>query len=173
MPNSVLSLPRINDVPPLAKARDIRHLVQCGSCGGVGDDRRMLSGLDIFGTAGWHHGKCVELRLSEAELLALPAAATGRLRLNETGRDLMMKLLDRNSPHSDVVAMPKLTAKQQVLLDYLKAGWRLGCDQCLSNFKLQERPPFVHRRTIAGLKIKGVLVYEMRNARYVLTDQYN
>lgn len=102
MTSSVFSLPKINDVPPLPKAHDIRHLAQCESCGGVGDDRRMLSGIEVFGAAGWHHGKCVVLRLTEEELLALPAAATGRLRLNETGRELMMKLLDRSTPAAEL-----------------------------------------------------------------------
>lgn len=37
----------------------------------------------------------IVLRLTEEEWLALPPTATARLRLDETGPDLMRKLLDR------------------------------------------------------------------------------
>lgn len=90
----MLTLPKINDVL-LRKAHDVRHLEKCNSCGGMGDDRRMLPGMPVFRSDGWHHGRCVVLQLSEAEVLALPQPVYERLRLDETGPDLMLKLLRR------------------------------------------------------------------------------
>lgn len=61
----------------------------------------MLPGQPTFGANGWHHGRCVLLRLTEAEVLALPRVVVERLRIDETGSELMLKLLNQAEPETE------------------------------------------------------------------------
>jgi hypothetical protein len=70
------------------KAHDVRNLRPCAHCGGIGDKRDMLN-LD-----GWYHGICVVERFTHDEILALPGGERSKLRLCDTGPNLMRKLLD-------------------------------------------------------------------------------
>ncbi|AQH05694.1 hypothetical protein A9R05_42510 (plasmid) [Burkholderia sp. KK1] len=86
--------PRVDDAV-LAKAHDVRTLVRCASCGGVGNKPHMLSGLEAAsGLEGWHHGICVVRRLGAEGVVKLPAAEREKLRLGDTGVELMRTLLD-------------------------------------------------------------------------------
>ncbi len=95
---TTLRLSRIDEPPPVAKVTDVRQLAMrlgtCASCGGTGDKRRLLSLVSI-GIAGLHHGTCAVKVLTPEQILALPCQQTEKLRLNETGVELMKQLLDR------------------------------------------------------------------------------
>lgn len=76
------------------RSHDVRHLTVCRFCAGLGDDREMLEIAHDNGP-NLAHGRCVVERLSEAELMALPPPQLFRLRLSETGIELMKRLLDQ------------------------------------------------------------------------------
>lgn len=92
-------LPRIDEPPPVRKVADVRQLhkriATCASCGGHGDKRRMVAGLESFGLDGLHHSRCVIARLTPDQIVSLAPEQTAHFRLNETGMDLMRRLLDR------------------------------------------------------------------------------
>lgn len=94
-------LPRIDEPPPCAKVTDVRQLPKrlatCASCGGHGDKRRMIDGLEAFGLDGLHHGRCVVAQLTPEQVVSLSPEQTAHLRLNETGVDLMRRLLNRGT----------------------------------------------------------------------------
>jgi hypothetical protein len=93
-------LPRRNEVDlgrPL-RAHDIRKLRTCRACDGIGFAPHMLEG--VFGPSvrpekpELYHGACVVQLLSREQILALPAEERNKLRLSETGPDLMRALMD-------------------------------------------------------------------------------
>ncbi|WP_157643313.1 hypothetical protein [Burkholderia ubonensis] len=78
------------------KAHDVRKLRKCVVCGAIGYEPQMLT-LTLRGTMREHyHGTCVVRSMSHDEVLALPEAESAKLRLNETGPELMRKLMDRD-----------------------------------------------------------------------------
>ena len=86
-------LPRYDEAQ-LKTAHDVRRLRTCAGCGGIGHPEQMLSGLEAFGLAGFHHGRCVVQLLTQKQVLALPSDQRHKLRLNDTGVELLRKLLD-------------------------------------------------------------------------------
>lgn len=86
------------DVRTVLKVRSLRA---CGSCGGLGNEARMLMGLEFVGLeAGHHHGRCVVQRLSSDRVLAMPGTERAKITLGdvqvlgEAGIDLLRRLLD-------------------------------------------------------------------------------
>ena len=88
-----LTLPRYNEAQ-LKTAHDVRRLKTCSGCGGIGHTAQMLSCLEAFGLAGFHHGRCVVQLLTHEQVLALPSDQRDRLRPDDTGGELMRKLLE-------------------------------------------------------------------------------
>jgi len=86
-------LPVVHEVE-LRTAHDVRRLVRCGLCGGLGDRSAMLTNLGCVGLAGHLHGRCVVRHLTSEAVLHLPAGERSKLRLNDTGVELMRRLLD-------------------------------------------------------------------------------
>lgn len=87
------------------KAHDVRHLRLCTTCGSIGDRREMLELPEGLVSAkgepvksGLHHGLCVTQTLTHEAILALPPEQRSKLRLSETGWELMRKLLDACEP---------------------------------------------------------------------------
>lgn len=70
------------------KAHDVRHLVVCKACDGIGDGRKMLR-ID----GGLMHDHCVVKSMTEDQVLALPADERGKITLGAAGLDLMRKLM--------------------------------------------------------------------------------
>lgn len=80
----------IYDIGRKFTAHDIRKLRPCAMCNQIGYLPQMLT-LD-----GKHyHSACIAKSLSPDEILALPYDEMTKLRLNETGPELMGKMLDR------------------------------------------------------------------------------
>lgn len=77
----------------LNTSHDVRHLQVCTACGGLGDRRNMLAGLDAYDLTGINHGKCVVQYLPPTKLLSLPASELNKLSLDDTGVLLMKRLL--------------------------------------------------------------------------------
>lgn len=77
----------------LRTAHDIRALARCGLCNGWGLRHELLTNLEPAGLVGAFHGRCVVLHLPPDAVLGLPSAERAKLRLNDTGTDLMRRLL--------------------------------------------------------------------------------
>lgn len=87
----------IYDLGRPMKAHDVRRLRPCALCGGIGFLPQMLTlALDDAVDAPCH-GSCVVRTRSHEDILALPREQRSRLRLNETGPELMRKLLDHRA----------------------------------------------------------------------------
>lgn len=80
----------------LRNCHDVRHLRRCALCGGIGDGRRMLGGLEAHGLPGLNHGKCVVDRVAPDQLAELPVSELGKLTVEDTGVPLMKRLLRRS-----------------------------------------------------------------------------
>lgn len=76
------------DIHPFT-AHDIRKLKPCVLCGNLGYLPYML-----VIASGHAHGSCVVSSMTHEEILALPLEESKKLRLNQTGVDLMRKLVD-------------------------------------------------------------------------------
>jgi hypothetical protein len=87
-----VKLKRISQVE-LKTCHDIRHWAPCKGCGGLGDDRQMLS---YQGAP--YHGACLVALLDRRTILKLPAAELGKLTLGDTGAPLMKALVNRGAP---------------------------------------------------------------------------
>jgi len=71
-------------------AHDVRKLRPCAMCNQIGYLPQMLT---LEGKN--YHSACIAASMSHDEILALPFDEMTKLRLNETGPELMMKMLDR------------------------------------------------------------------------------
>lgn len=72
-------------------AHDVRKLRLCAVCDGVG---HLDSLLKLPGFHGLYHGECAVRMLTRTEVLALPDSERRKLTLADTGKDLMLQLLD-------------------------------------------------------------------------------
>lgn len=71
-------------------AHDVRKLRLCATCGRLGYLPQMLT-LNSKN----HHGACIVATMTHEQVLGLPTEQAAKLRLNETGPELMNKLLDQ------------------------------------------------------------------------------
>lgn len=83
------------DISPF-KAHDIRKLRKCVVCGDLG----YLTYMPIL-KSGPAHGTCVVATRTHDEILALPVEERGKLRLNQTGVQLMKKLVEIEETGTD------------------------------------------------------------------------
>lgn len=81
----------------LRTCHNFRHLRQCALCGGIGDGRKMLIGLEANGLPGLNHGKCVVGRIAQDKLFELPVTELGKLTVKDTSVPLMKRLLRRRT----------------------------------------------------------------------------
>jgi hypothetical protein len=95
-PKEAMTLSRgqvpIDELVRLEKAHDVRTLRVCGSCGGMGNNDRMIE----HGTE-WLHGRCFVARYGKAELCQLPQAQTDRMSMNDLGLEVMKYLVNHRS----------------------------------------------------------------------------
>lgn len=86
----------IYDIGRPFTAHDVRKLRPCAMCSHIGFLPQMLT------LGGEHyHSACIASSMSHDEILALPYDEMTKLRLNETGVELMSKMLDRKREGND------------------------------------------------------------------------
>lgn len=88
--------PLIYDLGRPFTAHDVRKLRLCEMCGRLGYLPQMLT-LDSKN----YHGGCLVQTMTHEQVLALPPEQISKLRLNETGVELMTKLLDQTDSQRD------------------------------------------------------------------------
>jgi hypothetical protein len=78
-------------------AHDVRKLRVCAICDGIGHLDQMLT-LPGWPAGNLYHGECAVRMLKRAEVLTLPHSERRKLTLADTGKDLMLALLDAKEP---------------------------------------------------------------------------
>lgn len=86
--------PRMDNMDDVRTAHDIRRLVQCAHCRGIGDRAQMIVGPESGAGTALHHTRCFIERYGFNAVLELPKAELGKFRLCDMTRAQARRLLD-------------------------------------------------------------------------------
>ena len=83
----------------LRTAHDVRRLVCCTYCKGLGDKAKMIPPICTDVEKGYAHGRCYVSVKGQKAILALPKDVTDRLTIGDIGGPVMKALLRKHYGH--------------------------------------------------------------------------